>query len=206
MDGCRLVKCQVLAFTLFAFLLGSPAHAKKGESRGIFEISALIAYSQSKFDEKTYSRQNRYTGEFAWHFTSVSAIEFSYSRSYTKIAQTVTTSSLLFPTITESVTYDDTVYGASWVQGLLPADFLLMPYFKVGAGRMVRKQKVEYSALVNTQEFSQKADTGVAGAGVKITLTKSFSVKGELVSYMPNFKLSTWRDSEMFSVGLSWMF
>ena len=173
---------------------------------GALEISGTIAYGKANLGGNAYSRQNRYSGEIAWRFTKVSALEASYMRSRTKISQPINLDFLLFQTIHQAVTYDDHVMSLSWVQNLVPANFIVQPYFKIGGGRLLRRQTVEYSALFSKQEVTQKSDTGVAGVGLRIFLTKNMAIKGEVVTYVPKFRFSTWKDSQMFSVGLSWVF
>lgn len=197
-DGMRLILAVIMGWALLQPTI-APA--------GVFEISGTVAYSTSNLNSLSYSRQNRYSAELAWRFTQVSAIEISYMRSRTKIAQTIPLQSMLYPSITQTVLYDDHVYSASWVQNLVPATWILQPYFKIGGGRLNRKQKVDYSVpLIPNQEANQKVDTGVAGFGARLFLTKSMALKGEFVTYVPKYRFSKWKDAQMFSVGLSWIF
>lgn len=200
MDGIR--KSAVALAALFAAFYATPIHA------GVLELSGTVAYGKAQLGPNASSRQNRYTGELAWRFTKVSALEFSFSRTRSKMSQTVALNSVLVPTLTQVLTYNDDVYSASWVQNLVPANFIIQPYFKVGGGRMLRKQKAEYSnqTIIQNQEITQRVETGVGGVGCRIFLTKSMALKGELVTYVPKFQFSKWKESQMFSVGLSWIF
>jgi hypothetical protein len=187
------------------FICGLLSMASDSQA-GALEISGTIAYGKANLGKNAYSRQNRYSAEIAWRFTKVSAFEASYMRSRTKISQPISLDFLLFQTINQAVTYDDQVISLSWVQNLVPSSFIVQPYFKVGGGRLFRRQTVEYSALFSKQVVSQKSDTGVGGLGLRIFLTKNMALKGEVVTYVPKFRFSTWKDSQMFSVGLSWIF
>src|SRR3989344_803971 len=200
MDGIRKSGMALAAF--LAMMIAGPVHA------AVFELSGAVAYGKANLGPNASSRQNRYTAEFAWRFTKVSAIELSFMRTRSKMSQTVALNSVLVPTLTQALTYDDDVYSASCVQNLVPANFIIQPYFKVGGGRLIRKQKAEYSnqTIIENQEISQRVETGVGGVGCRLFLTKSMALKGELVTYVPRFQFSKWKDSQMFSVGLSWIF
>lgn len=202
MDGTRFALNR-LAFALVACiaLLGAGA-----ANAGVFEIGGTISYGRANLGRDAYTRQNRYTIDVAWRFTKVSAIELAYMRTRTKMSQPVYIDSVLFGTLQQSVTLNDQVYSASWVQNLVPANFIIQPYFKIGGGRLVRKQLVEYSNVIPKQEVSQETDTGVAGLGARFFMTKNMALKGEFVTYVPKFRFSQWKESQMFSVGLSWVF
>lgn len=201
MEGNRQKNRLFAIFILALFYIAGP-RAQAGQ----LELGGTIAYGKSNLGQGASSRTNRYTAELAWRFTRVSAIELSYMRGRTKFSQTVQLDSIVMSSINQSVTMDDYVISASWVQNFVPADFIIQPYFKIGGGRMVRKQRVVYSAIWTPQEVNQKTETGVLGLGLRIFLTKRMALKGEFVSYMPRFHLSEWQDSQLFSAGLQWIF
>ena len=173
----------------------------------VIETSAMLSYSKSTISDTASSRQNRYTASIAFRFTKISAVELSYSVAHTKLSQQLNfTDSILFSTISQSTMVDDQVISISWIQNILPAKYIIQPYFKIGAGKLRRRQKVEFSALLSTQEQTQKSETGVVGLGIRIFLTKHMALKGEFVTYVPKFQFSKWKESQHFSAGLSWLF
>lgn len=198
-----MTRSLVGKFFLFTCLSLSTATSAMA---GAIELSGMISYGRSNLGDGASSRQNRYTAEVAWRFTKVSAFELAYSTSRTKITQPVNLNSVIFTTVNQTTIYDDEVYSASWVQNLVPSSFIIQPYAKLGGGRLIRKQRAEYSALFAAQELTQKSVTGVAGLGLRIFLTRNMALKGEFVTYVPKFRFKEWQDSQNFSGGLSWMF
>jgi hypothetical protein len=86
----------------------------------------------------------------------------------------------------------------------VPAKFVIQPYFKVGAGKMTRKQTQAY--LGRSESASQRVVTGVGGIGLRIFLTRSMAIKGEFTTYVPDVRFTKWKENQNFSGGLSWMF
>ncbi len=179
-----------------------------GQARPTVEISATLSYGKSELGNRAFTRQNRHSFSVAFRFTKVSAIEVSYLKSRTRVFTPDVLNSIISEVVDQTVTYDDTVYSASWVQNLLPSRFILQPYFKIGSGRVVRKQNVHYTSILSSEnsENIQASATGVAGVGVRLFLLKNMALKGEFVSYIPKFRLSTWKDSQLFTGGFSWLF
>ncbi len=48
--------------------------------------------------------------------------------------------------------------------------------------------------------------SGTGGVGLRLFLTKSLAFKAEMKTYVPNFQFSKWKENQMTSFGLSWMF
>ena len=187
---------------LLVLALTGPATA----AAAVIETSALVSYGKADLGNDVTTRQNRYTFSVAYRFTKVSALEVSYSQSRTKISTPLSLDSILFPTIQETITFDDQVYSLSWIQNLVSSKWIIQPYLKLGAGKLVRKKKAEYSTLLDSQEEIQKSETGVAGIGLRLFLTKRMALKGEAITYLPEFRVSKWKESQQFSGGLSWLF
>lgn len=203
----------MMPFKIGLFCTGLIVHTFSATSaysqdRPLVEISSMFSYGKSDLGNGAFSRQNRYSFSVGLRFTQVSAIEVSYLTSRIKNFTPSILETFVAGSVDQTVTYDDQVYSASWVQNFVSSKFMVQPYFKVGAGRFIRKQKVSYTGVLadDGSEIVQESVTGVAGLGLRIFLLKNMALKGELVSYMPKFRLSTWKDSQLFTAGLSWLF
>ncbi len=209
----QTTKCKVRALPspilwVLAWILLVLFSAIRAEARPAVEISSMFSYGKSDLGNGAFTKQTRYSFSVGLRFTKVSAIEVSYLKSQTKNFSPDVLDSLVSEVIDQTLTYDDQVYSASWVQNLLSSKYILQPYFKVGAGRLIRKQRVDYTGILASEstEAIQESVTGVAGVGLRLFLLKNMALKGEFVSYMPKFRLSTWKDSQLFTAGLSWLF
>lgn len=169
---------------------------------GVVELSGLVGYNRSELSETSVSRQNRYTGGLQFHFTKVSSIKFAYSISRTRVSQPTGIS--FAPTV--NIEIEDKVFNVNWVQALVPGSFRIQPYLQVGFGRLWRSRTNEFPDLGLKSEASQRSETGVGGAGLRIGLTKRLNLKGEFTVLVPDFRFSQWKKNQYFSVGFSWFF
>ncbi len=196
MDGKKI---RVLALLLFAW---APASA----FAAVVELSAMLAYSTSEYADGYRSVQRRYSGSIDFKFTSVSALQFEYMQSKTEIAYNTTLGQLILIPTRENITYEDKVYSFNWVQNLVSAKWIIQPYVVVGGGRMNRRVTDELPAYNYKSVTTQNVTTGTGGAGLRIFLTRNMAIKAEAKTYVPNFQFSKWKENQMLSVGLSWMF
>lgn len=171
------------------------------------ELSAMVAYGRANFSDGYNSVQRRYTGSIDFKFTPVSALQFEYTDSTTKISYPINISSILpYPVYTtEATTYRDKIYSFNWVQNLVPTKWLVQPYVLLGGGKMKRNLLREYPELGIYQTVSQSVSTGTAGLGLRVFLTKNMAVKGEAKTYVPKFQFRKYKENQMFSVGVSWL-
>ncbi len=171
------------------------------------ELSGMVAYGRANFSDGYNSVQRRYTGSIDFKFTPVSALQFEYTDSTTKISYPVNISSILpYPVYTtEATTYRDKIYSFNWVQNLVPTKWLVQPYVLLGGGKMKRNLLREYPELGIYQTISQSVSTGTAGIGLRVFLTKNMAIKGEAKTYVPKFQFRKYKENQMFSVGVSWL-
>lgn len=170
------------------------------------ELSAMLALTKSEFSDGYKSETRRYTGSVAFKFTAVSALEFEYTDSLTQTSFTTTLGGLLLRPTKQEVTYKDQIYSFNWVQNLVSSKWILQPYFVIGGGRMTRKVTITLPEVPYSQNSSQNVTQGTGGLGLRIFLTKAMAIKAEVRTYVPDFKFSKWKETQMTSVGLSWMF
>jgi hypothetical protein len=171
----------------------------------VVEISAMAAYSSSKFNNNYTSEMHRYTGMFDLKFTAVSAIEFEYTDENTSYSYP-SDLGMLSKATQEQTSYRDTIYSLNWVQNLVSAKYILQPYFVIGGGRMTRKYTMSLPEFGFGQTTTQNVFTGTGGVGLRIFLTRSMAIKGEVKTYVPNFQFTKWKDNQALSLGLSWAF
>jgi opacity protein-like surface antigen len=181
------------------FLGASPVRA------AVVEVSAMYAYSKSEFEDYK-GVQRRYTGSVEFKFTQVSSIQLEYTNSsseYRTQTDIGTNMVYLTPLVT---TYNDKIYSVNWVQNLVPAKWIVQPYLVLGGGKVARKVTQTRPELGKSQTDTQNSTTGTAGAGLRIFLLQNMALKTEFKSYVPDFRFSRWKENQMLSVGLSWLF
>ncbi len=172
----------------------------------VIEISAMLAYSTSDFADGYKSTQRRYSGSMDFKFTPVSALQFEYMDSSTSISYNTTLGQVLTTPTREAITYLDKVYSFNWVQNLVPSKWIIQPYFVIGGGRLTRRYTDELPEFGFKQVTTQNVVTGTGGLGIRLFFTRSMAIKAEAKTYVPNFQFSKWKENQMLSVGLSWMF
>ena len=204
MDG-KTVRSAARVSALIVALLCAGARSPSA-SAAVVEISGMVAYSTSNFDNSYHSLQRRYTGTMDFKFTAVSALEFEYTDELTQYSYPSDLGGLLTTPTKEVTIYKDTIYSVNWVQNLVSTKWILQPYFIIGAGRMTRRYTVELPDIPFKQETTQNVFTGTGGMGLRLFLTHSMAIKGEFKTYVPNFQFAKWKDNEALSVGLSWAF
>lgn len=197
MDG----KKTLLSLAALALLTAAPARA------AVIEISGMAAYGKSNLGDGYTTLQRRYSGSVEFKFTSVSAIQFEYMDSMSKYTSPVNVGTLI-PKLSEQVTvYRDRVYSFNWVQNLVPSTWIIQPYIVFGGGKLKRKVKQEQPEFAKVLvDDTQSSTSGTAGAGLRIFFLKNMALKAEIKTYVPDFKFSQWKDNQMLSAGLSWLF
>lgn len=188
---------------LIAFFLPITASA------AVVEMSFLAGYGRSEFKVNGghyKALQRKYSGSIDLKFTQVSSLQVEYSDTMNRISSPTNVGVVVTQYTTETITYQDKIYSFNWVQNLVPSKWLIQPYIKFGGGRINRRQTLEYPEYGEKYTVTQKIVTGVGGVGLRIFLTKSLALKGELNTYVPDFKFSVWKQNQMFTSGLSWLF
>ena len=199
MDGKTFRFLGLLAISCSLFTPGAASAA-------VVEISGMIALSKSEFADGYRSDTKRYTGSIDFKFTPVSALEFEYMDSRTITSFSTTLGNLLLRSTKQEITYRDQVYSFNWVQNLVSSKWIIQPYFVFGGGRMVRHITIRLPEYNYSENTTQNVTSGTAGLGLRIFLTKALAFKTEAKTYVPNFQFSKWKENQMLSFGLSWMF
>jgi hypothetical protein len=162
---------------------------------GVFELSGSFSYSQSNYGSSNFAWTRRWGVSFGYYFLSLSEIEFSVQ-------------DILYRTKMgnlEDTTFHDQIYSVDWVQSLTSKKSDFQPYFKLGVGRLNRKasggtdETVAPSVIYNSL-------TVLAGAGIRVFLLQSFSLKLEGTTYLIGGSLPTARENFAFNGGVSFYF
>ncbi|MGE3262626.1 MAG: outer membrane beta-barrel protein [Bacteriovoracia bacterium] len=196
MDG-RTARFLIL---LLSLTIPSFAHAAQ------IELSGLVAYSKSHFNDGYDSMQRRYTASVSFKFTAISALEFEYADSVSKVSYETNVGGALKYNTPVAYTYKDKVYSFNWVQNLVPSKWIIQPYFVLGGGKMQRRAKEEYPEIGYSNTVTQNVTSGTGGGGLRIFLTRNMAIKLEARTYVPNFNFKKWKENQMTSAGLSWLF
>lgn len=174
------------ALLALGFLLSRPASA------GAFEVSGGFNFNRSNYSETSYSWNRRWGASVGYHFTERSGIEFSF--------QDVVDRTMISGY--EDTTFHDQVASINWIQELLGKKYAVQPYFKVGVGQLNRTATGVYAGG-GSPPLLVDSLTGVAGAGLRIYLTRTFGLRFEGTSYLSGGSIATWRDNFALSFGAS---
>jgi hypothetical protein len=172
----------------FALALALPCETQAG----VFETSAGFSFNKTTYGENSYSWTRRYSASFAFYFTEISSIELAYQDAYSR-------NKILG---LEDTSFHDKIYSINWVQHLTPRDFPVQPYFKLGVGQLNRDAAGTYATGGNPPQHEDSA-TAIAGAGLKIYITKAFGLRGEATTYLTGAKIKTWKDNISATAGIS---
>ncbi len=166
------------------------------------ELGTSYSVRQSTIDEDNYTKNESWTGSFAWYLIEMSAIELSYTKG-------LATQSLKSASDPAALVYfaEVEMYGADLVVTLAKKSSFLQPFVRGGA---VQIKKQIYRKDINGQidKYGERIDTVVPsyGAGIKIMLTETFSIKGSYDRWRSGSKddKDTWDDA--IKAGVSWYF
>jgi len=179
-------KILILGVLVAAGFIGESAHAD------YWEASAGLNYNRSEFSGNSYSWTRRFGGSIGYNFSDSSTIEVGYQHSYDRNH---------FEGFEDS-TYDDKVVSLNIVWNVFGRNAQIQPYLKGGIGQLNRVATISDS-LGRTQVLHLDQMTGVAGAGLKILLTKTFAIRMEGTGYLIGAKISTWKDNFGATFGVS---
>ncbi|MCM2279506.1 MAG: hypothetical protein NDJ89_15630 [Oligoflexia bacterium] len=157
-----------------------------------FEVSTGFSFNKSNYSDNNYSWTRRWGATFGFHFSERSGIEFS--------AQDVVDRTSISGY--EDTTFHDRIYSINWFQSLAGRNAPLQPYFKIGVGQLNRNASGNY-AFGATPPLEVDSVTGVLAGGLRVYLTRTLGLKGEVTSYLTGGRLSTWKDNIGITTGLS---
>lgn len=162
------------------------------ETAPTIEISLMGSLSKTDYGNNTYSTSRHYTGTFGYFIAPTTELELSYENS----------SSFLNEDPAQTSTTSEQSLGFSLIQNLTPPRSMVNPYIKGGVGQYNRQENGTISGIPSIP-VDTKSPTGILGAGLRIALFRGFSLKGEGVTYLPDFHMSEAPLNFSIQIGLS---
>lgn len=176
---------------------GGSSSSEKEESRWIpfGELSFMGMYTKTNFGGGAYTTTRRYTLTVAVYLTSTSEVEASYN---------YTDTFFNYDPI-QTISINEQTLALSLIQALVPRQWIVQPYGKVGAAQYNRMQSGTTDGRPTTPT-SSKSPSMILGGGVRIFFLRNFSLKVEAVTFLPDLQFS--QASNNFSVqgGVGWNF
>jgi len=164
-------------------------------SAGTIELSAGGSYQKSTYAGGSYSSVRTTGGNFGYYFWNQSSLEFSYQEQVNRDE---------FVGV-QSSTYHDRVLSLNWVQNFASRQAKIQPYLKGGVGQLNRDARV-----IDSQNRIQRAETSsvtvVGGAGLRLFMTRTLAIRGEVNSFLSGGRISSWNQNYAWTVGVSYMF
>lgn len=158
---------QQLLLPLIILLFSYPSFAS------FTELGASVNYRRTSIDSSNYSESTSYTGSISYYFWERSALEFSYTSGVGKLSSKATgVSELAQVQIAQfSMTSIDLVLS------MAGREDPIQPYVKFGGGyvdkKIFKENDIEGRRLIQKQSGVVPS----AGAGIKVSLTQSLSLK-----------------------------
>ncbi len=195
------MKKNILISLIILFTLVSNAHsqqvrmAQPEPKQKTGEISILAYYSKTTYGDDVYATSRKFTGAFGLHMTPLTELEVAFTSTNTFFKQQSI----------QTVTVEEKILSASFVQTLVPPDFLIQPYLKLGGAQYNRKQNSTIAGLKSPEVYT-KSPSVLAGGGLRIFVLGQFSIKMEMLMYFPELKFKQGKDNFSFEAGMGWAF
>jgi outer membrane protein W len=138
-----------------------------------YEIGASANYRRSAFDHDNFQELISYTASLSYYFMDMSAIELSYTNGYSEL-------SVKSPDPIDPVTTTETNFlliGIDLVFSIAEKDDVVQPYVKIGGGYLKKEVFQQVGDGDKTKIARSEGLVPSGGAGFKIMLTNSLSIK-----------------------------
>jgi len=162
---------------------------------GIIELSGAFAYSSSAYGSTGLQWKRSWQASVGYYLSDLTEIQVS-AEDVVNRAQLVNI---------EDTTFHDQIYSVEVVQALLPKSLGFQPFVKGGIGQLTREASGNYAGGL-APPILMGSLTGIVGAGVRVFLSRQFSLKGEATSYLKDGLISTWQDNFGVHFGFSLYF
>lgn len=138
---------------------------------GFIEVGASGNYRRSTINADNFQESISFTGSVSYYFWDQSALEFSYTDGYSQVV-TAQEGGLKRTTETEFE-----MIGVDLVFGFGDRQAAFQPYIKGGAARISRKIAFQTEGQEKVVIPASDGIVPSAGVGMKVRLTKTFSLK-----------------------------
>ncbi len=182
-------KLLILNFVWATFAFVIPAHA------GVMEFSVGGSYSRTNYGAAGYSWTRRVGTSLGYYFLELTQLEFS-------VDDTIERSEIKDY---QNTTFHSRTFGVNLVQQILGRQSFFQPFLKVGVGQLNREGSGTYAGGGSPNAIVDSV-SGIVGAGMKLYITRTISIRAEATSYLQGGDINKWRDNISVSTGLSFMF
>lgn len=159
---------------------------------GLIEVSAGLSFSQNMYSDVDYNWSRRWGASLGYYVSDITEFELSFQDNVDR--------TVMAPY--QDTTFHDQVVGLNVIQYLAGKNFAVQPYVKLGIGQLNREASGT-DVLGGTPPTVYDSVTGIIGAGLKIYLTKTFGIRGEATSYLIGGNISTWKQNNAVTLGVS---
>lgn len=167
---------------------------------GIFEISGSANYRRNQVNELNYQELQSVSASISYYFMEMSALEISYTQGTSTLrVQTQTTDPW-----TEYLN-EFTLYGIDLVMSLAQRQSILQPYVKVGGAHIVKDLIIRAETGSYARSPSDPETVPSAGLGLKIRLTKTFSIKMGMDAWITQQGQENSQFDYAGRAGISWL-
>jgi hypothetical protein len=183
-----------VAWVIFGVGVLAPAPAQ-ALPFGQFEISFGFGYSIQRFGDNSYNWNRRIGASIGYYPWALTEIELAFQDvvDRTKIEGF------------QDTTFHDQIYSVNVVQQLVPKEWPVQPYVKLGVGQLNRTATGTYS-FGSAPPTILDSITVITGAGLRVYITKIFAIRGEATSFIQGGILDTWDKNLQFNAGVSVVF
>jgi len=184
----RILKISVITLLVSAGLAVLPNRAAASD----FEVSLGFSFNRSNYSDDNFSWNRRWGASVSYELSSLTEIEFSFQDVVDR------TSFAGY----EDTKFHDQIFSVSWVQNLLSRNFAVQPYVKAGVGQLNRDAEGSYWYGGGPPSRVDSV-TGVAAAGFRVFVTRTFAIRAEATSYLAGGSIVTWKDNAAVTFGIS---
>lgn len=181
-----------LALTAVISFWPSKASAYSGPVAGMFEVTGMFSFSKSDYGDGNQEWTRRWTGSLGYHFTELSELEVSFQD---VLARTIISGF-------EDTTFHDRIYSLDWVQSFTGREYPLQPYVKIGVGQLDRDATGSYAGGTSPPLVLDQF-TVLAGVGLRVFLSKEFSLRAEASTYLTGGSINTYQKNYSSNFGVS---
>lgn len=183
---------------LLPLLLG----AMPQRAYGLMELGLNVNTRTSFIDKDNYQESFSLGTSIAYYFAQMSALELSYTQGKTDLNYLVT------PTQKALITTDFKIIGLDLVFTIGSREDLLQPYIKFGAARIEKRIRTISDGFGVGKNDSLKGTVPSAGVGIKVSLSKAFSIKLGVEAWTSPLDDDNKNETYDYSgrAGVSWMF
>lgn len=178
------------------------------------ELGGSFAYDRQIFGDNRLSKytDRTYSGNVAFYFWNLTAIEFNYSHSDNIITNNENRLIDTNLTITSQQDRLNTeVYGVGIRQALATRESFIQPMISIGYAQKITVGEIDYNLNDNGEERSvefdlekSRTDSVFAAFSLKFRLTKTMTLDGTVSSVFKWFETNEAKDNVKYLVGFSW--